>query len=62
MRLLLAIDSIMTAEMLMNAVASRPWPRGTRARVLSVVEDEAVPAEEWREAGYSIDAAQRGRK
>jgi len=59
MRLLLAIDSIVTAEMLMNAVASRPWPRGTRARVLSVVEDEAVTAEVWREAGYSIDAVRQ---
>ena len=56
MRLLLAVDSVVTTEMLMNAVASRPWPRGTHARVFSVVEDAAVPPEVWREAGYKVDA------
>lgn len=45
--------------MMMDAVASRPWPRGTRARVLSVVEDDAVPAEVWREAGFSVEAVRR---
>lgn len=59
MRLLLAVDSIETTEMIMKAVASRPWPRGTRARVLSVVEDNAVPAEVWSEAGYSADAVRK---
>ena len=59
MRLLLAVDSVATTEMIMNAVTSRQWPRGTRARVLSVVEDEAVPAEVWREAGYTVDAVQQ---
>ncbi|HEU4596523.1 MAG TPA: universal stress protein [Pyrinomonadaceae bacterium] len=59
MRLLLAVDSVVTAELLMKAVASRPWPRGTRARVLSIVEDEAVPPPAWREAGYSLDAVRR---
>lgn len=43
----------------MSAVASRPWPRGTQARVLSVVEDEAVSPEVCREAGYSVDAVRR---
>lgn len=60
MRLLIAADSVVTADMLMNAVASRRWPRGTRARVLSVVEDETVPQEVWREAGYSADAVGQG--
>jgi nucleotide-binding universal stress UspA family protein len=59
MRLLLAVDSVVTAEMLMNAVAARPWPRGMRARVLSVVEDEAVRTEVWRETGYNIDAVRQ---
>jgi nucleotide-binding universal stress UspA family protein len=59
MRLLLAVDSVATIEMIMNAVTSRQWPRGTRARVLSVVEDEAVPAEVWREAGYTGDAVRQ---
>jgi nucleotide-binding universal stress UspA family protein len=59
MRLLLAVDSILTTEILMNAVASRPWPRGTRARVISVMEDDAIPQETWWEAGYSLDAVRQ---
>jgi hypothetical protein len=51
MKLLLAVDSIVTTEMLLNVVSSRPWPPGTEALVLSVVEDDEVPAELWREAG-----------
>ena len=59
MRLLLAVDSVATTEMVMKAVTSRQWPRGTRARVLSVVEDEAIPAEVWREAGYTVEAVRQ---
>lgn len=59
MRLLLAVDSVDTTDMLMSAVASRPWPQGTRARVLSVVEDETVPEKVWREAGYTADAVRQ---
>jgi nucleotide-binding universal stress UspA family protein len=59
MRLLLAVDSVVTTETIMKAVASRPWPRGTRARVLSVVEDDTVPEERWRAAGYSVDAVRQ---
>lgn len=59
MRILLAVDSVVTTEMLMSGVASRPWPRGTQARVLSVVEDEAILPEVWREAGYRVDAVRQ---
>lgn len=59
MRLLLAADSVITTEMLVDAVAARRWPRGTRALVLSVVEDEAIPAEVWREAGYGAEAVRQ---
>ena len=59
MRILLAVDSVVTTEILVNAVASRPWPHGTQVRVLSVVEDEAVPPEVWRETGYSVDAVRQ---
>jgi nucleotide-binding universal stress UspA family protein len=45
--------------MIMKAVTARPWPRGTRARVLSVVEDDAIPVEVWRKAGFSIDAVRQ---
>ena len=58
MKILLAVDTVATTEMLMNAVAARPWPRGTEARVVSVVEDEAVPQEVWREAGFHVEAVQ----
>lgn len=43
----------------MKAVESRQWPRGTRVRVISVVEDDTVSEETWREAGYSHDAVRR---
>jgi nucleotide-binding universal stress UspA family protein len=56
MKLLIAVDSVITTEMLMNAVESRPWSRGTQARVVSVVEDDNVPEDVWREAGYTADA------
>ncbi len=59
MRLLLAVDTVVTTEMIMNVVTCRPWPRGTRARVLSVVEDDTVPEEMWRAAGYSVDAVRQ---
>jgi nucleotide-binding universal stress UspA family protein len=59
MRLLLAVDSVVTSEILVGEVTSRAWPRGTRARVLSVVEDDEVPAHVWREAGYGPDAVRQ---
>ncbi|MBD0371815.1 MAG: universal stress protein [Pyrinomonadaceae bacterium] len=59
MRILLAVDSITTAEMMIKAVASRPWATGTRARVISVVEDTDMPQEVWREAGYNRAALRK---
>ena len=56
MRILLAVDSIITLKMLIDEVGKRQWPRGTRARVISVVEDDDVPQKVWREAGYTTDA------
>lgn len=56
MRILMAVDTVATTELLMSAFASRPWPRGTVARVLSVVEDEAVPQEVWRAAAFQAEA------
>jgi len=56
MRLLLAVDSITTLEILLNEITARSWPTGTEARVLSIVEDGEVPLETWREHGYGIDA------
>ena len=59
MRILLAVDTVLTTEIIMSAVSSRPWPRGTRARVISVVEDDTVPLEAWREAGYGPDGVRQ---
>ncbi len=56
MRILLAVDSITTMEVLVDEVGKRQWPRGTRARVVSVVEDGDIPQEVWREAGYTAGA------
>jgi nucleotide-binding universal stress UspA family protein len=56
MRILMAVDTVATTVLLMNALAARPWPRGTVARVVSVVEDEAVPQEVWRAASFKVEA------
>lgn len=56
MRILIAVDTVATTELLMNAFAAGAWPRGTVARVVSVVEDEAVPREVWRAAAYKAEA------
>jgi hypothetical protein len=45
MKLLLAVDSTTTLEILLDAMMARSWPVGTQARVLSIVEDGEVPLE-----------------
>jgi len=59
MKLLIAVDSAASAEVLVNAVGIRPWPEGTTAHVLSVVADIDVPEEVWREQGGGKVAVQR---
>ncbi|HVG19572.1 MAG TPA: universal stress protein [Blastocatellia bacterium] len=59
MRLLIAVDSTISTEVLLGAVGVRPWPDGTTAHVLSVVADVDVPEEVWREEGYGKRAVQR---
>jgi hypothetical protein len=56
MKLLIAVDSGISTEVLVGAVGVRPWPDGTTAHVLSVVVDGDVPLEVWREFGYTKDA------
>jgi len=58
MNLLIAVDSAASAEVLVNAVGIRPWPKGTTAQVLSVVADADVPEEVWREQGGGKAAVQ----
>lgn len=59
MRLLIAVDTVTTLEMLLNSIEARSWPRGTEADVLSVVEDDTVPPETWLAEGYSVAAVRR---
>jgi nucleotide-binding universal stress UspA family protein len=59
MKLLIAVDSAISADVLVDAVGIRPWPEGTTAHVLSVVADMDVPEEVWREEGYGKAAVRR---
>jgi nucleotide-binding universal stress UspA family protein len=51
MRLLLAVDSLASAELLAASVASRPWASGTRARVLTVIDYTLIPVDLVNETG-----------
>ena len=59
MKVLVAVDSITTLEILINEMSARSWPPGTEARVLSVIEDGDVPLKTWRDEGYGISAVRR---
>lgn len=62
MKLLIAVDSAISTEVLVGAVGVLPWPDGTTAHVLSVVVDADVPLEVWREAGYGKAGVRREMK
>jgi hypothetical protein len=62
MKLLIAVDSAISTQVLVGAVGVRPWPDGTTAHVLSVVVDADVPLEVWREFGYGKDAVRQEMK
>lgn len=59
MKLLIAVDSAISAEVLVDAVGIRPWPEGTTAHVLSIVADTDVAPEVWREEAYGKGAVRR---
>lgn len=59
MKLLIAVDSALSTEVLVDAVGVRPWPEGTSAHILSLIADADVPEEVWREEGYGPRAIQR---
>src|ERR1041385_1806535 len=59
MKLLIAVDSANSTEVLVESIGARPWPEGTKAHVLSVVADADVPEEVWREEGFGRRAVQR---
>ena len=59
MRLLLAVDTLKTLDILLDYMEARSWPKRTEAGVLSVVEDETIPLETWRAEGYGIGTVRR---
>ena len=59
MKVLVAVDSIATLDILINEMSARSWPSGTEARVLSIIEDADVPLKVWGEDGYGISALRR---
>ena len=59
MRLLVAVDTIKTLDVVLNAIEARSWRDGTEAHVLSVVEDDTIPAETWRVEGYGLNGVRR---
>src|ERR1044072_6454574 len=59
MKLLLAVDTLKTLDILLNFIEARSWPKGTEAGILSVVEDETIPVETWRAEGYGIGTVRR---
>lgn len=59
MKLLLAVDSITTLNILLEGMKDRSWPSETEARVLSIVEDGDVQPETWREYGYTATSVRQ---
>jgi nucleotide-binding universal stress UspA family protein len=51
MKLLLAVDSVASAELVATSVAARPWASGTRARVLTVIDYAHIPVDLVNETG-----------
>ena len=59
MKILVAVDSIITLDILINEMSGRSWPAGTEARVLSIVDDGDIPLKTWRDEGYGVSAIRR---
>src|SRR6185503_11076566 len=59
MKVLVAVDSITTLDILLDEITARSWPAGTEAQVLSVVDDGEVPLKAWREGGYGVSTVRR---
>ena len=59
MKVLIAVDSIITLDILINEMSARSWPSGTEVRVLSIIDDGDVPLKVWGEVGYGLSALRR---
>lgn len=59
MKVLIAVDSITTLDVLITEMSARSWPSGTEARVLSVIEDADLPLKAWGDDGYGVSPLRR---
>jgi nucleotide-binding universal stress UspA family protein len=59
MKVLLAVDSVTTLNILLDEMTVRSWPSGTEAQVVSIVEDGRISEETWRKEGYGVNAIRR---
>ncbi len=59
MKVLVAVDSINTLDILINEMSARSWPSGTEARVLSIIDDADVSLKVWGEDGHGLSALRR---
>lgn len=59
MKVLVAVDSITTLDILIDEMSARSWPSGTEARVLSIIDDADVPLKVWGDEGHGLSALRR---
>src|ERR1051325_10753823 len=59
MKVLLAVDSINTLDILISEMSARSWPSGTEARVLSIIDDADLSLKVWGDDGYGLSALRR---
>ena len=59
MKVLVAVDSITTLDILLDEMTARSWPAGTEAQVLTVVDDGDISLKVWREGGYGVSTVRR---
>ncbi len=59
MKVLLAVDSINTLDILIDEMSARSWPSGTEARALSIIDDADVPLKVWGDDGHGLSALRR---
>ena len=56
MKVLLAVDSINTLDILIDEMSAHSWPPGTEARVLSIIDDADLSLKVWGDEGYGLSA------
>jgi len=59
MKILLAVDGSAHSNDAVNEVASRPWPPGSKVRVLSVIQPYTPPVTEYALAGATLEDIRR---